>query len=264
MARKKTRRAITVGKATTARALADLSEPPPEVVVRTLSQITPRAHGDTRRLDAAHVAALAESIDALGLLEPLVVDNRDRLLAGGHRLAACLVLDAPEGERGARLAQLCDGATPALMTRVEEYDGRAYNPHRTPVRVVDFDSTADDARALAIETAENAQRKQYSGAEVRALIERLTAAGYSHTKGRPAAGVKALRPALSAVLGLSMRQTTRKIREVLSDAEEERRDRESLKRRLRNASRHALRSWGEEEALALLRAELRWIASQRK
>ena len=47
---------------------------------------------DTRPLNEDHVQALSESIAVLGLLEPLVVDKRSRLLAGGHRLAALYVL----------------------------------------------------------------------------------------------------------------------------------------------------------------------------
>ena len=47
---------------------------------------------DTRGLSSQHVTDLAESIAVLGLLEPLVVDSRGRLVAGGHRKAAVFVL----------------------------------------------------------------------------------------------------------------------------------------------------------------------------
>jgi ParB-like nuclease domain len=43
---------------------------------------------DTRELKAQHVEDLMVSISVLGLLEPLVVDSRNRLLAGGHRKMA--------------------------------------------------------------------------------------------------------------------------------------------------------------------------------
>ncbi|NJN49604.1 MAG: ParB N-terminal domain-containing protein [Alkalinema sp. RL_2_19] len=52
-----------------------------------LDQIIPR-DTDTRPLNQAHVESLAESIAAVGLIQPLAVDNRGRLLAGGHRRAA--------------------------------------------------------------------------------------------------------------------------------------------------------------------------------
>ena len=56
-----------------------------------LGQIKVREQ-DTRPLHESHVTALAESITVLGILEPLVLDLRYRLLAGGHRLAAIQLL----------------------------------------------------------------------------------------------------------------------------------------------------------------------------
>lgn len=56
-----------------------------------LSQIYPRAE-DNRPLRDAHVKDLAESIGALELIEPLVVDTKGVLLAGGYRLAAIQLL----------------------------------------------------------------------------------------------------------------------------------------------------------------------------
>ena len=47
---------------------------------------------DTRELKAPHVEDLMMSIAVLGLLEPVVVDSRGRLLAGGHRKAAIHLL----------------------------------------------------------------------------------------------------------------------------------------------------------------------------
>jgi len=62
--------------------------------VMPLEAIKPR-DADTRPLNPAHVEALAESIAALGLIDPLAVDKQGRLLAGGHRLAAILQLRRP-------------------------------------------------------------------------------------------------------------------------------------------------------------------------
>ncbi|MBW4474783.1 MAG: ParB/RepB/Spo0J family partition protein [Stenomitos rutilans HA7619-LM2] len=146
-----------------------------------LEAIKPR-DADTRPLNPAHVAALAESIAALGLIEPLAVDKQGRLLAGGHRLAAILQL--------------------------KETDLKTFKQHfatGVPVRVMEFDATAEPSRALEIEIAENEQRRDYTPSEVRAIAERLRQAGYKDGKGRPKAGEKALAPALQTIIGKSRR-----------------------------------------------------------
>lgn len=75
---------------------------------------------------------------------------------------------------------------------------------KVPCRVlVDLDAERDPAAALAAEAAENTARKDYTPAEVQALAQRLRAAGYRETGGRPRRGEKALRPALEMVLGVS-------------------------------------------------------------
>lgn len=149
--------------------------------VMSLEAIKPR-DTDTRPLNPAHVEALAESIAALGLIEPLAVDKQGRLLAGGHRLAAILQL--------------------------KEADLETFNQHFTagiPVRVMEFDAAAEPSRALEIEIAENEQRRDYTPSEVRAIAERLRQAGYKDGKGRPKAGEKALAPALQTIIGKSRR-----------------------------------------------------------
>ena len=136
---------------------------------------------DTREPTPDTLAALAESIDALGLLEPLVVDKLGRLLAGKTRLIALRRLKAKDPDRWARV----------------------------PVRRMDFDADAEPARALAVEVAENEQRRDYTAAEVRALAGRLKTAGFRATPGRPRKGTRALLPALGAVVGKSKRQLLR-------------------------------------------------------
>src|SRR5918999_6037765 len=61
-----------------------------------LSAICSRPGGDTRPLNVGHVIELAESIAAVGLVEPLAVDNGGRLLAGARRLAALNLLAESE------------------------------------------------------------------------------------------------------------------------------------------------------------------------
>jgi len=152
-----------------------------DVALVPLASITERPGGDTRTPDAEHMEALALSIDALGLLQPLTVDNAGRLLCGGHRLLAVRKLAEKDPDRWKLV----------------------------PVRRMDFDAEADPNRALAAEVAENEQRRDYTPAEVRALAERLKAAGFKNTAGRPRKGTKALLPALGAVVGKSKRQLIR-------------------------------------------------------
>jgi ParB family chromosome partitioning protein len=76
-------------------ALASLSGRRPVEAVESklpLESIGERSLDDTRDLNEDHVAELAESIAALGLIEPIVVDAKQRLLAGAHRKAAIQLL----------------------------------------------------------------------------------------------------------------------------------------------------------------------------
>lgn len=147
-----------------------------------LDQIKHRKQ-DTRPLNETHVAELAESISVLGLIEPLALDSSGRLLAGGHRLAAIHHLKAenPEAFR-------------------EKFPNEFI-----PARVFDFDAEEEPDLALQIEIAENEKRRDYTPTEVRAIADRLRASGFTELKGRPKKGQKALMPALSIVIGKSIR-----------------------------------------------------------
>lgn len=155
-----------------------------------LEQILDR-ETDTRPLKSQHVTQLAESIAVLGLLEPLVVDNRGRLLAGGHRKAA--------------------------IAHIKENNPEAYAQHFSddliPVRMMPFDGGEDPEQALQVEISENEKRRDYTPNEVRALAERLRAAGYVDTPGRPSKDEKRLRPALEVIVGKSLRSVRRYLTE---------------------------------------------------
>ena len=146
---------------------------------------------DTRGLESTHVKELSESISVLGLLEPLVVDIKGRLLAGGHRLAAISLLKE---------------------TNYPSYTQHFQND-LVPVRVIEFDSEDNPDLALQIEVTENEKRRDYTPNEVRTLAERLKKAGYVDVKGRPATGMKVLRPALEIIIGKSIRTVRRYLNE---------------------------------------------------
>jgi len=155
-----------------------------------LEQISEREQ-DTRSLNPKHVESLADSISVLGLIEPLVLDKRGKLLAGGHRLAAIKLLK---------------------QERLENYLQHFPNDF-IPSRILDFEAEQSPDLALQIEIAENEQRKDYTSAEVKAIAARLRAAGYVHLKGRPKDGQKALMPALAVVVGKHLRTVQRYLNE---------------------------------------------------
>lgn len=155
-----------------------------------LSQIQNR-QSDTRSLREKHVEQLAESIAVLGLLEPLVVDNQGRLLAGGHRKAA--------------IEQLRQNHPDAYATHFPD--------ELIPVRMMPFNADEEPELALQVEVSENEKRRDYTPNEVRALAERLRECGYVDTPGRPSSNEKRLRPALEVIIGKSLRSVRRYLTE---------------------------------------------------
>jgi ParB family chromosome partitioning protein len=159
-----------------------------------LKQIRKR-ETDTRPLRPNHVEELAESIAALGLIEPLVTDNQSVLLAGAHRLAAITHL---KEERHEQFAE-------------------HFADDMVPVRIMPFDAAADPEKALQVELAENEKRVNYSRDQIEKLATRLRALNYKETRGRPKKGEKALGPALAVAIGVS----TRYVRQVLGEVKAE-------------------------------------------
>jgi len=178
------------------------------VTVLSLDAVTERT-ADTRPVNWEHVVSVAESIAALGLLQPPAVDRKHRLVAGLHRLTACRMLASDAAGRVALVE-----SEPKLLERVRALPALEELPEpllsgNIPVRVlVDLDSTKDIDRAVAAEAAENTARRQYTAKEVESIKARLIDLGYSEVRGRPRAGQKPLKPALSLVLGLGRSQTT--------------------------------------------------------
>lgn len=165
---------------------------PSSTATMPLDKIIDRAGGDSRPLNPAHVEELANSIAVVGLIAPIAVDSRGRLLAGGHRRAAILELQERDSE--------------AFATQ--------FPGGQVPIRRYDFDSQVEPEKALAIEASENEKRKDYTPVEVRAIAERLRVAGYRDSPGKPKKGEKALRPALELIIGKSIRQVRRYLNET--------------------------------------------------
>lgn len=144
-------------------------------------------NSNTRDIQVEHVEELMESIAVLGLLEPLVTDNRGRLLAGAHRRAAIYLL--------------------------KDVDTKAYRKQfpkeLVPVRIMGFDAAKEPDLALQVEISENEKRRDYTPSEVRTLAQQLKEAGYVDVKGRPPKSKKALRPALEVIIGKSLRTVRR-------------------------------------------------------
>jgi len=153
------------------------------------------------------VIAIAESIAVLGLIEPLVVDKHHRLLAGEHRLAALRFLGMPSFERTNQWLEIM--ATPAPDGVLEQLEGIATVKTDIAVHILDFDSSIDGNLALAIEVAENEQRRQYSSKEVKLMAERFKQAGFRYGMGRPKVGERPMMEALEAVVGKSRRTIMR-------------------------------------------------------
>lgn len=159
-----------------------------------LGQIKPRGY-DTRPLRPEHVADLAESIAALGLIEPLVVDSRGVLLAGAHRLAAIQSLRETDPE-------IYDQQFPGALIQVH---------------MLAFNADQEPERALQVELAENEKRVNYTRDQIERLADRLRSLNYREIRGRPKEGEKALGPALAVAIGVS----TRYVRKILSEQRRE-------------------------------------------
>lgn len=155
-----------------------------------LDRIHPR-EADTRPIRPEHVADLAESIAALGLIEPLVVDSKGVLLAGAHRLSAI---------------QFLQEQNPELYTQ-------QFPDELIQVHMMAFDAEKEPERALQVELAENEKRVNYTRDQIERLAERLRSLNYREVRGRPKEGEKALGPALAVAIGVS----TRYVRKVLSE-----------------------------------------------
>ena len=152
-----------------------------------ISKVVPRAN-DARALKEEHAQDLADSIKVLGLLQPILVDKNQRLIAGAHRLRAFQILLEREGDRWATIPAIIQG---------------------------DVDAEREPDRVLQMEIAENEKRRNFTKAEVKTAASRFLGAGFIATKGRPKKGERPLGPALAATFGISARY----VRQILNEEE---------------------------------------------
>lgn len=173
--------------------------------------------GPTRALDPKHALALAESIQTVGLLQPMVVDQHGRLLAGRHRWEALwLLLADSEKERVSHWQKKTCAASPdaaddpALLRRVRALAApKGLSKARVPIRTVEVTSRQANLQRVLAEIAENEKRRSYRPEDISLIIERLRAAGYVDRPGRPRKGEKSLKVELQHVLGKSLRTVQR-------------------------------------------------------
>ena len=174
---------------------------------------------DLRVLRPSHVKDLAASIATVGLIQPPAVDVKGRLLAGEHRRAALALLRAVSGSVEAVAEEWSeleaeDHARIAAGWKHHGFD------KGVPVRRMPFDAEEDRALALAVEATENEKRTDFSKEEVREVVEKLKAAGFRATVGRPKKGEKALSPQLAIIFGKSQRQVFNYLAELRGDTDD--------------------------------------------
>lgn len=181
-----------------------------------LDQIKPRSFDDTRSLNPIHVLNLALSIEAVGLIEPIVVDQEFHLLAGAHRLNALKVLSLEDREATCHeLRKLIKKSQESHFDELVTFLPKAVSIdfQKIPVRVFQFLAKDDVAYALKIESIENTQRKNYTSKEVFNLYKRLLETGYEDVKGRPREDQRPVLPILALIIGQSIRSVQRKLKE---------------------------------------------------
>jgi ParB family chromosome partitioning protein len=189
---------------------------------RSPSLIKPRTHGNTRDLDLIHVIDLAESIEALGLLQPIAIDKDNVLVAGEHRLVACHLLSMENNVRSDYWDEVNKDSRKPFKSEKKKEDAKLrvmaldhdefkskYKDLEIPVVVLPFNSEFDKEQALLAETAENEKRQNYTKEEILSLAEKLRESGYIERAGRPKEGEKSLKTALSVISGKSWRQICR-------------------------------------------------------
>lgn len=174
---------------------------------------------DVRPINDQHVVELAQSISAVGLLQFPVVDENNRLLAGGHRREAVRLLRAvaqmPDEdvrklfERG----EAPDPLTAADLTRLREAYAREFAAG-VIVRVFSTAGFNEAEIRLEVEAIENEKRLDFTRDELAGIVTRLKDAGYRDVGGRPKEGQRVLSKELERIMGKSRRTVFRLLSEL--------------------------------------------------
>ena len=134
--------------------------------------------------DPMHITDLRESVRENGLLEPLIIDRDNLLIAGTPRLAAILELKEE---------------SPADFKRW--FPGGRVAVNRLP-----FSATEHPLEAIAASVAENQKRQDLNSEVIKAYKQRLSQEPGIHAgPGRPKKGERALIPLLQAAFKRSPR-----------------------------------------------------------
>ena len=247
------------------------SLPPSSTKEIALRDILARPQGDTRMTNPIHTIELALSIEAVGLIEPLVVDREHHLLAGGHRLAALRLLSTMERTRTLEELRDCGLLSATQRDHFEQLVTQLPKPtqinmSKIPVRIFDFSAQDDANKALEVETAENTLRRDYTPTELLELYERLLGLGYEDVRGRPTPQQKPIKPALALIIGQSLRTVQRKLKSARDDVERDQlaEDSAKIEEALRRLTRRLATASDEAKTLLKSAPEGRALIAQAK
>jgi len=220
MAKKEsTRRVATLGRAKPARQRnrSGAVEVREITGTRAVDKILPRHWPPIRAYRPLHAIGLAASIHERGLVEPIVIDADGKLLAGAHRLGACRILAASEGERAVAMLDAMEelsrpGAKPPAAKSWSEalsavpLGTGALSALAVPVRIFPFRSSEDRVQAHKIEVAENEHREDMTRKELATYKDFLEETGeFTFSQGRPKKGQKSGYQEMSATTGIAPR-----------------------------------------------------------
>ena len=158
----------------------------------SIDMVQPRPATDTRPVDEEHVQAIAESVRAMGLIQPIYLDREFRLIAGAHRLSAFRLLAKEDPQKWSKIPVVVDP---------------------------DLDALTQPDLALRKEIAENEKRSNLTPTQVKAAAQRLleSDANFTHRPGRLKKGERALTPFLADTFGVSKRY----VRSLLNQPDED-------------------------------------------
>ena len=158
-----------------------------------------RINGDStlaRKINPKHVKVLVDAIVKLELIQPIAVDQNDRVLAGMHRYAA-----------------LCEVRSKHPKVFEEKFPGGF-----VPVRVLHIKPDEYERKSKAIAICENQIRRPFTSVETYKLYKDLVSMGYPEAdRGRLAKGETPILPAISILIGQTTRTVRRKLQKYTAE-----------------------------------------------